>query len=56
MTKKRVIKLLMSRGYSRDKARRFQRIRSGGMTNAGILAEKMLFEKVSSRRKGRARA
>lgn len=54
MTKKRVIKLLMSRGYSRDKARRFQRIRSGSMTNAGILDEKILFEKVSSRRKGRA--
>ncbi len=37
MTKKRVIKLLMSRGYSRNRAREFQHIRSGKFTNEGIL-------------------
>lgn len=36
MTKKRVIKLIMSRGYSRNRAREFQHIRSGKFTNEGI--------------------
>lgn len=55
MKKKRCIKLLMSRGYSRDKAREFQRIRSGKLTNEGILREKIRFEEISALRKGRVR-
>ena len=53
MTKKRVIKLLMSRGYSRNRAREFQHIRSGKFTNEGILREKIRFEELSALRKGR---
>lgn len=53
MTKKRVIKLLMYRGYSRDRAREFQRIRSGKFTNEGILRDKIRFEELSALRKGR---